>query len=113
MKKDSSGYIKFSNLEQVNDLSAKASLNLMTFDGYVIDPTTFTPHHPGGPEIIANYAGKDITAEMQDHHPRSLQLAQSMVIGSFGKEINSFLDPRKPLASQIWSLSQEDYIKVV
>lgn len=50
---------------------------------------------------------------MQDHHPRSLQLAHSMVVGSFGKEINPLLDPRKPLASQIWNLSQEDYIKVV
>jgi cytochrome b involved in lipid metabolism len=113
MNKDSSGYYKFSNLEQVNALASENKLNLMTFDGFVLDPTTFAPHHPGGSEIIANFKGKDITAEMQDHHPRSLQLAQSMVVGSFGKEINSLLDPRKPLASQIWSLSQEDYIKVV
>lgn len=62
MKKDSSGYYKFSNLEQVNALSAENRLNLMTFDGFVLDPTTFAPHHPGGPEIITNFSGKDITA---------------------------------------------------
>ena len=50
---------------------------------------------------------------MEDHHPRSLQLAQSMVVGSFKKEINPLLDPRKPLAKQIWNLKHEDYVKVV
>jgi len=50
---------------------------------------------------------------MQEHHPLSLQLAQSMVIGSFKKDINRVLDPRKPLASQIWNLTREEYQKVV
>jgi hypothetical protein len=50
---------------------------------------------------------------MEKHHPLSLQLAQSMVVGSFKKEIKRILDPRKPLAAQIWNLSREDYCKLV
>ncbi len=100
-------------MEEVAAMSREQNRDLMTLDGFVIDPTTFAPHHPGGKDILAKHASKDVTAEMQSHHPRSLQLAQSMTIGSFKKEINPLLDPRKPLATQIWNLSQDDYVKVV
>ena len=50
---------------------------------------------------------------MQQHHPLSLQLAQSMVVGSFKKEVKRLLDPHRPLAKQIWNLSHEDYKKAV
>lgn len=90
----------------MNQLAEKEGKALITFDGYVLDPTSFATHHPGGKDVLLKRAGSDITADMQKHHPLSLQLAQSMVIGSFKKDINRLLDPRKPLASQIWNLSR-------
>ena len=100
------GYYKFSNLEELNHLAQKENKTLLILDGYVIDPTTFAAHHPGGKGLILKHQGLDITADMQEHHPLSLQLAQSMVIGSFKKDIKRLLNPRKPLASQIWNLSR-------
>lgn len=100
------GYFRFSNLEEVRQLAQKENKTLLTLDGYVIDPTTFANHHPGGKDLILKHTEIDITADMQEHHPLSLQLAQSMVIGSLKKDIKRLLDPRKPLASQIWRLSR-------
>jgi len=48
----------------VNALANEEKKSLMTLDGYIVDPTTFAPHHPGGSKTIAKYAGRDITSEM-------------------------------------------------
>jgi len=43
-------------------LAQKENKALVTFDGYVLDPTTFATHHPGGKDILLKRAGNDITA---------------------------------------------------
>ena len=36
------------------------------FRGKVYDVTHFLPDHPGGEELITDYAGEDVTSIMQD-----------------------------------------------
>jgi len=57
-----SRYLKFANNQEVQQLAQKENKALVTFDGYVLDPTTFATHHPGGQDILLKRAGNDITA---------------------------------------------------
>lgn len=51
---------------------------------------------------------------MKDHHQRAIKLAHTMAIGSIGVPQEKFLlEVGKPIAGQIWDLSQEDYVKAV
>lgn len=38
--------------------------------GEVYDLTDFVPNHPGGPDVILKYAGKDVTAIFEPIHPK-------------------------------------------
>jgi hypothetical protein len=40
-------------------------------------------------------------------------MANSMVIGTFKKEIARIIDPEKALLPQIWDLDHEAYMKVI
>lgn len=77
----------------MEEYADKNNAVLLVFDGYVLDATTFAKHHPGGTGLILNYSSKDITKEMSVHHPLSLIMANSMVIGSFDKEIKRLINP--------------------
>jgi cytochrome b involved in lipid metabolism len=70
----------------------------------VLDVTTFASHHPGGGVMLRNCNLKSIDNQMKFHHPLTLIMANSMVIGSFRKDIERIIDPDRSLLSQIWSL---------
>ncbi len=55
------------------------------YDDYVLDVTTFAHHHPGGAGLIINYKSKNIKDQMDYHHPLSLRMADTMIIGGFKK----------------------------
>ena len=86
---------------------------LLICDNEVLDATTFLDHHPGGPGLVGGYAGKDITQEMDEHHPLSRSVAQSMAIGSLDKEIKKIIDPEKGLVPQIWKMDHTTYLNNV
>lgn len=50
---------------------------------------------------------------MKFHHPLTLIMANSMVIGSFRKEISRIIHPDKPLLPQIWDLDEQSYMKII
>ena len=50
---------------------------------------------------------------MESHFPLSLTLANTMVIGTFEKEIKQLIDPEKPIVKQIWNMDYESYLKVI
>lgn len=79
----------------------------------MLDATTFAKHHPGGEGLILNYRSKDITDQMKGHFPLSLMMANTMVIGSFEKEVRRVIDPNQPLMPQIWGMDHDSYLKLV
>lgn len=83
------------------------------YDDYVLDATTFAQHHPGGAGLILNYQNKDVSDQMKGHHPLSLRMADSIVIGSFTKEVSKLIDVNQPLMSQVWDMDHETYLKIV
>jgi len=53
-------------------------------DGNVCDVTEFLNDHPGGPDILLEYVGKDATNEFKDigHSKDALELVQKYKIGN-------------------------------
>lgn len=49
------------NLISWEEVGKNADSNWIVIDDKVIDPTSFMSKHPGGPAIIRNRAGKDVT----------------------------------------------------
>lgn len=85
--------IKFKNYEEVEDYSKKTGKTLVVFDDYVLDVSTFQSHHPGGGVLLQNKNLKNVDEEMKFHHPLTLIMANSMVIGSFKKEVKRIINP--------------------
>ncbi|KAJ1953630.1 fatty acid alpha-hydroxylase, partial [Dipsacomyces acuminosporus] len=105
----------------------------------VFDLTTFHTDHPGGSEILAQFAGQDITEAMRDgdihvHSIQGYRVLKDFYIGEVmaedrkeypkpegGKdemecvEEEQFLDIHKPLFPQMWNsnFTKEFYIKEV
>jgi cytochrome b involved in lipid metabolism len=77
---------------------------LLVLDDYILDVSTFASHHPGGGVLLRNLNLKSVDEEMKFHHPLTLIMANSMVIGTFKKEISRIIDPNRPLLPQIWDL---------
>jgi len=50
---------------------------------------------------------------MKFHHPLTMIMANSMVIGTFKKEIARIINPEQPLLPQIWDIDHEGYMKVI
>jgi len=50
---------------------------------------------------------------MKFHHPLTPLMANSMIIGSFKKEISRIIDPQKPLLPQVWNLDEDSYKKII
>ncbi|OBZ78072.1 putative acyl-CoA synthetase YngI [Grifola frondosa] len=104
----------------------------VTRNGKVYDVTRFVPDHPGGDDLILNYAGKDVGAIMKDaaehdHSDSAYDMLEEFIVGRVGIgenivsedwvpddfepentdeatdfEKNQFLDLRKPLLRQMW-----------
>ena len=59
---------------------------LVTVDGRVYDVTAFLPDHPGGPELIESWRGKDVKAIMadvvsHDHSDAAYEILAEFLIG--------------------------------
>ena len=76
----------------------------MVYNDYVLDATTFAHHHPGGAGLILNYQTKDVTQQMQAHQPLTLRMANSLIVGTFEKQIRKYIDPDQALMPQIWNM---------
>ncbi len=102
----------------------------ITYDGGVYDVTEFLEDHPGGSDIIQQWAGEDITGILHDpashkHSTFALDLLKKYRIDdtkSTEKENKEetkvggkFIDLDKPLVQQMWNLkiSKEDYLREV
>lgn len=105
--------IKFENQQQVADYADKNGRVLVVLDEYVLDATSFAEHHPGGGSLIHNYRSKKIDEQMKFHQPLALIMANSLVVGTFKKDIQRLIDPEQPLMRQVWDLTHEQYLKIV
>ncbi len=68
---------------------ASAASCWVTRDDKVYDVTTFLADHPGGDDLILNYAGKDLGAIMKDpaehaHSDSAYDMLEEFVIGRLG-----------------------------
>lgn len=50
---------------------------------------------------------------MASHFPLSLTMANSMVVGTFEKEIKRMINPDRALLPQIWNMDHDTYLKVI
>jgi hypothetical protein len=50
---------------------------------------------------------------MKFHHPLSLNMANSMAIGSLKQDFDRLIDPRQPLLKQVWNLDEANYLKII
>lgn len=50
---------------------------------------------------------------MSSHFPLSLIMANSMVIGSFEKDIKRMISPDRALLPQVWDMDHQTYLKVI
>jgi fatty acid desaturase/predicted heme/steroid binding protein len=51
----------------------------VAFDGRVYDVTSWIPKHPGGTDVLALSAGRDITNTFESYHPFSGELTTSII----------------------------------
>jgi hypothetical protein len=105
--------LKFKNLEEVRAYSEEMEKTLVILDDYVLDVSTFQCHHPGGAVLLRNKNLQAVDQEMAFHHPLSLTMANSMVVGSFKKEVSRLIDPNLPLMTQVWGLNRENYLNII
>jgi len=75
----------------------------VTLGAYVYDVTDFLPDHPGGPELILEHAGKDVSEIMKDeiHHDHSeaaYEILKENLIGFVANEniIDAVVESEKP-----------------
>lgn len=57
--------------------------------------------------LLSNSKFKNIDQEMSFHHPLTIEMANTMAIGTFKTEISRIIEPDKPLLTQIWGLTHE------
>lgn len=72
-------------MEEVNAYAEAHEKVLLIHGDYVLDVTTFHHHHPGGGVLLRNKNLQNVDEELKFHHPLTLTMADSMVIGSFKK----------------------------
>ena len=104
---------QFKNYEEVKEYASTTNKTLLILEENILDVTSFAVHHPGGALLLQNNSLKDVKEQMKFHHPLTLVMANSMIIGSFKKEISRIIDPDTPLLPQIWNLNHEDYLTVI
>ena len=55
---------------------------LIIVKGNVLDVTKFVAEHPGGADIILNYAGKDVTDIFESiHSSQAKEFSQKFIVG--------------------------------
>lgn len=112
---------------------------IVIFEGDVYDATNFKITHPGGPQYIENYIGKDMTEAFYDeeHTKIALRLLKELKIGTLTNEANNKkavvtdhgdnrmkevknedwrekIDPSKGTVWQVFTkLNQDEYMKFV
>ena len=112
---------------------------LIIFEGDVYDATNFKATHPGGPKLIDNYIGKDITGAFyeEEHTKIALRMLKDTKVGSLstsmddnatqetdlsrsrmkeieGEEWRKKVDPNLGTVWQVYqNLNEEEYIKFV
>lgn len=96
---------KFTSMQELRDFAKNSERDLLVLEDRVIDVTTFAPHHPGGAVLLRNFKGEDVSEQMQFHHPLTLELANSMTVGSFRNDIQRIIVPDRPLVKQMWEIS--------
>ena len=69
----------------------------VTRDGKVYNVTSFLADHPGGDDLILDYAGKDIGAIMKDpaqnvHSESAYEILEEFVVGRLGTGENTVSD---------------------
>ena len=65
--------------------------------GKIYDVSAFLPDHPGGDDLILNYAGKDIEEVMKDrdeheHSDSAYDMLEEYVVGKIGNEASIVSD---------------------
>lgn len=95
----------------------------ITHSSKVYNISTFINDHPGGPEIILQYAGKDISQLMDEEHQHStaaIDILQEYLVGTLdGKavqireKVERFVDIEKPMLEQVWfgGFTKEFYLE--
>ena len=75
------------------DVAAHSSSNScwITRNGKVYDVTSFLADHPGGDDLILNYAGKDVGEVMKDkneheHSESAYDMLEEYVMGRLGTD---------------------------
>ena len=63
----------------------KNDKTMVILDDYVLDISSFQTHHPGGGALLRQKHLQTIDQEMKFHHPLTLKMANTMIIGSFKK----------------------------
>lgn len=72
----------------VEELNQQSSGKLVALDGLVLDLSTFLQEHPGGVELLALSAGKDVTRVFDSiaHSDAARQLARKYAVGVLAPE---------------------------
>eukprot|EP00123_Amoebidium_parasiticum_P008417 comp18788_c0_seq1/m.20704 comp18788_c0_seq1/g.20704 ORF comp18788_c0_seq1/g.20704 comp18788_c0_seq1/m.20704 type:complete len:341 (-) comp18788_c0_seq1:534-1556(-) len=103
----------------------------ITRNGRVYDVTSFAQDHPGGPDLILMYGGKDVTDVMADpfehkHSESAYEVLKEYYIGEMDENSEhkahneseadpNFIDITKPMMPQMWynNFTKEYYVKQV
>ncbi|KAI7868770.1 hypothetical protein BDF14DRAFT_1982104 [Spinellus fusiger] len=121
--------------QQVREHAKKGSC-WVTFKGKVYDMTPFAQHHPGGEDLLLQFAGTDITTVLFEdtlhrHSETSIDLMEEYCMGSLLSDLETdtkaetetlvkeqqkqkqkqhLLDLRQPLFPQLWNATySKDY----
>ena len=62
---------------------------------------------------MLNYQNKDVSEAFRLHYELTYKMADSMVIGSFQRDLTRLITPELPLMTQIWKLDHQQYLEVV
>eukprot|EP01063_Lacrimia_lanifica_P001360 TRINITY_DN10682_c0_g1_i1.p1 TRINITY_DN10682_c0_g1~~TRINITY_DN10682_c0_g1_i1.p1 ORF type:complete len:361 (+),score=97.92 TRINITY_DN10682_c0_g1_i1:51-1133(+) len=95
--------------------------NLMICDGWVLDVSKFRHEHPGGPDYMAIWQGKDVSAVMRQdavhkHTDYAFRVVESLRVGTLlgaeisareNKEFEGLVDLDKPFLPQIYRLGNK------
>lgn len=75
---------------QIDELVQKKGRSIVVFESQVYDWTEFKQTHPGGPKLIDDLVGKDITEEFYDaeHSKIALRLLSQLKIGRISENID-------------------------
>jgi len=73
-----------SNHDQENDI-------WVIHEDKVLDVTAFIRDHPGGEEVILEYAGQDLTQAFEDigHSEKALEMMSTFLVGKVDKKVEN------------------------